>query len=205
MRPPGPGSCLFLLLILCTPFTGEAQAWEFIKVKDGIRIYTRQEEGKSLKSYKGMATLNAPAEKIFALIEDVYNTEWWDKNFNQITVTLYEKHRRARYYLVYDLPWPVTDRDLSVDVVAKADPVAGVFTITSVPLPNTIPPKKELIRITEYRQTWTVTRTGPSTSSVVLEGYLDPAGTIPDWLSNMLIVDSPLKVIGEVKKRVEKP
>ncbi len=37
----------------------------------------------------------------------------------------------------------------------------------------------------------------------MLEGYVDPAGSIPDWISNMVIVDSPLKIMGEVKRRME--
>jgi hypothetical protein len=39
---------------------------------------------------------------------------------------------------------------------------------------------------------------------VVLEGFVDPAGSIPDWISNMLITDSPIKVISGIKERLEK-
>jgi len=100
----------FATLVLSS--TMAAQSWDLIKEKDGIKIYTRREVGKSLKSYKGVADINAPAEVVFALIEDVNNTDWWDKNFNRIKVLQYEKNKRAQYYLIYDLPWPVIDRDL---------------------------------------------------------------------------------------------
>jgi hypothetical protein len=33
---------------------------------------------------------------------------------------------------------------------------------------------------------------------------VDPAGSIPDWISNMVIVDSPYKVMSELKHRLEK-
>ncbi len=180
-----------------------AQSWDFIKEKEGIKIYTRMEEGKSLKSYKGVTDIKAPAEKIFSLLENVNNTDWWDKNLNQIKVLLYEKNKRAQYYLVYDLPWPVTDRDLCVSVTVSIDPVTGVSRITAVPLPGGVPEHEDMIRIREYRQTWTVTPAGKDQAHVELEGYVDPAGNIPDWLSNMLIVDSPFKVISGVKKRME--
>lgn len=191
----------FLTLILSCSMV--AQDWDFIKEKDGIKIYIRKEAEKSLKSYKGETDIHAPAEKVFALIEDVNNTDWWDKNLNQIKVLLYEKYKRAQYYLVYDLPWPVTDRDLCVDVKVTIDPL-GISKITAVPLSGVVPERQDMIRIKEYRQTWTVKPIGKELSHVVLEGYVDPAGSIPDWLSNMLIIDSPIKVISGVKQRLEK-
>ena len=190
-----------LLTVSCSMV---AQSWDFIKEKDGIKIYTRTEAGKCLKSYKGVAEINAPSEKVFALIEDVNNTDWWDKNFSQIRVLLYEKYKRAQYYLVYDLPWPVIDRDLCVDVTVSLDPLTGVGRITAVPLPGIIPEQNGMVRIKEYRQTWTVKPVSGEITHVELEGYIDPAGSIPDWISNMLIVDSPVKVICNIKKRLEK-
>jgi hypothetical protein len=204
MKPrPAPLLALFYL------FAGfylpaAAQSWDFVKEKDGIRIYTRKEPGKTIKSYKGVADIHAPAGRVFALIENVNNTEWWDKNFNQIRVLQYKKFTMAQYYLVYDLPWPVTDRDLCVDVATTWNPVTGEGTITATPLPGIIPEHGEMVRIKAYRQTWTVKPKGSDWSHVVLEGYLDPAGTIPDWVTNMIINDSPVKVITELKKRLEK-
>jgi hypothetical protein len=195
-------SVFYLTLVLS--FSVVAQSWDFIKEKDGIKLYTRKEAGKSLKSYKGITDIHAPADKVFALIENVNNTDWWDKNFSQIKVLLYEKDKRAQYYLVYDLPWPVTDRDLCVDITVSIDPVTGVRKITAAPLPAAVSENHEMVRIKEYHQTWTVIPAGKELAHVVLEGYVDPAGSIPDWISNMLIVDSPFKAINGVKQRMEK-
>jgi len=37
---------------------------------------------------------------------------------------------------------------------------------------------------------------------LVLEGSVDPGGAIPTWLYNMVITETPLKVMREVQKRV---
>jgi len=191
----------FTLMLSCSM---AAQSWDFIKEKDGIKIYTCKEAGKSLKFYKGVTDINAPAEKIFALMEDVNNTDWWDENLTQIKVLLYEKYKRAQYYLVYDLPWPVTDRDLCVDVTITIDPVTDERKITAVSLPGVIPERNDMVRIKDYRQTWTIIPVDKEMTHVVLEGFVDPAGSIPDWISNMLIIDSPYKAISGVKERMEK-
>lgn len=187
------------MMVSC-PMT--AQSWDFNKEKDGIKIYTRVETGKLLKSYKAVADINVPAEKIFALMEDINNTDWWDKKLTSIKVLLYEKDKRARYYLVYDLPWPVTDRDLCVDVTITTDQMNGERKINAVALNGIIPERTDMVRIKDYRQIWTIIPSGKEMTHIVLEGFVDPAGTIPKWISNMLIIESPLKAISGLKEAV---
>jgi hypothetical protein len=162
------------------------------------------ETGKILKSYKAATDINAPEEKIFAVMEDINNTDWWDKNLIQIKVLLYEKNKRAQYYMVYDLPWPVTDRDLCVDVTITTDTLTGGHTINAVSLNGVIPECHDMVRIMDYRQTWTIIPAGKELTHVELQGFVDPAGTIPDWISNMLIIESPLKAIGGLTERMAK-
>jgi hypothetical protein len=191
---------LFFTLIL--PFSLKAQSWNFIKEKDGIKIYTRIENGKSLKSYRGITDIHAPAEKIFAVIEDINNKDWWDKNLTQIKVLLYEKDKRAQYYMVYSSPWPATDRDLCVDVTITIDPVTGERKFNAIALNGIIPERKNMVRIKDYRQTWTIKPTGKEITHVVLEGYIDPAGIIPIWVYNMLIIESPINAIRGLRERM---
>lgn len=194
--------CLYFVITLMLSSGMAAQSWDFVKEKDGIKIYTVREAGKSLKSYRGVTDINAPAENIFSLIEDVNNTDWWDKNLTQIKVLVYEKYKKAQYYLVYDLPWPVADRDLCVDVTVTIDHITGERRITAVPLNDVIPERSDIVRIKDYRQTWTLIPSGKDMTHVILEGFVDPAGSVPDWVSNMLIIDSPLKAISGVRERM---
>jgi hypothetical protein len=192
---------MFMLLLSCQMV---AQSWDFIKEKDGIKIYTRREAGKSIKFFKGVTDIYAPAEKVFNLIGNVKNLDWWDKNLREIKVLYYEKDKLSQYYLVYDSPWPVTDRDLCVEATIKTDPATGVRTIYSVPLPNVIPENPACVRIKDYWQSWIIEPTGKDKVHVTLEGYVDPAGSVPDWIYNMVITDTPLKIIRGIKQRLEK-
>jgi hypothetical protein len=182
----------------------EAQSWNFIKEKDGIKIFTRKEGSNSLKSFRGVAEIYAPIEDVYNLIGNVKNLDWWDKNLREIKVLYYEKEKRAQYYLVYDSPWPVTDRDLCVDATITTDPVTGARTIRAVPLVNVVPENPAYVRIKEYKQSWVLTPTGKGAVHAVLEGYVDPAGKVPDWIYNMVITDTPLKIIRGIKQRLEK-
>ncbi|MCX6304689.1 MAG: START domain-containing protein [Bacteroidetes bacterium] len=204
MVPKSFSLICFMFFILVMSDRVVAQAWTFVKEKDGIRIYTKKEPGSSIKSFKGVADIHAPAEKVYNLIGNVKNLDWWDKNLKQIKVLYYEKEKRSQYYLVYDSPWPVTDRDLCVDATINTDPVTGIRTIRAVPLLNVVPENPACVRIKDYKQSWVLEPTGKDVVHVVLEGYVDPGGNVPDWIYNMVITDTPLKIIRGVKQRLEK-
>ena len=193
-------SCFVLLLAGSVA----AQSWTFIKEKDGIKIYTRREPGKPLKSFKAVADLHAPKEMVYNLIGNVKNLDWWDKNLKEIKVLYYEKDSRSQYYLVYDAPWPVTDRDLCVDATISTDPVTGIRTVHATPLVGVVPERPDLIRIKDYWQSWVLEPTGKDVVHCVLEGYVDPAGSVPDWIYNMVITETPLKIIRGIKHKLEK-
>jgi hypothetical protein len=191
----------FMLLLSASAV---AQTWNFAKEKDGIKIYTRKEPGNAIKSFKGVADIHASRQSVFNLIGNVKNLDWWDKNLKEIKVIFYEKEKRSQYYLVYDAPWPVTDRDLCVDATIFTDPVTGIRTVTAKPLLNVVPENPAYIRIKVYSQKWTITPVGDSLVHVVLEGSVDPGGAVPDWIYNMVIADTPLKIMRGIKARVEK-
>jgi hypothetical protein len=181
-----------------------AQNWEFIKEKDGIKIYTRKEADNAIKSFKGEAYIHTQMDKINSMVGNVSNQEWWDKDITTIKILINEKDKHVRYYLVYDVPWPVTDRDLVVDAIITTDPVTGVRIVEARSIPNIIPEQPGLVRIKKYWQKWTITPMDKGIIHVVLEGSADPGGSIPAWIYNMVITETPLKVIRNVKTTVAK-
>lgn len=192
------------LLLLISVFAGSlaAQPWELVREGDGIKVYTRQEAGTSVKAFKATGSVEAPAEKIYKLLEDVNHTEWWSAPISELKVLAYEKNKMARYYLVYDAPWPVNNRDLCVDVSVGIDRINGVYSVTAVTNPGFIPEKPDRVRILKYRQSWTVTSAGANLSNVVLEGLVDPAGNIPSWMANMVISKTPFNAITGVRMQM---
>lgn len=197
----------FLLLFFFTlVLKGQmsAQPWDFIKEKDGIELYTRMESGKSVKAFRGVTDIKAAAEKIFDVLRDINDTDWWDKNVSLNKVLYYEKNKGARYYLVYDLPWPVPDRDLCVDVSVSPGVLSGEHRISAVSVNGIIPERNDMIRIKDYRQIWTIRPEGEKMTHIELEGIVDPAGILPDWITNILIIDSPYRSISGLRKRMSK-
>jgi len=192
----------FLFLI----FTGlnlHAQTWNFIKEKDGIRIYTRTAENSSFKCFKGETVFHTNMEKLSLYIGNVKNVDWWDKNVREIKILASVPDDFQQYYLVYHVPWPLSDRDLCVEAKVTINPLTGEKVVYAKPLADAVPERPGIVRIRNYWQKWTLKPTGKNSVQAVLEGFVDPGGNVPSWLYNMVIVDTPLKVMRGIKERVE--
>lgn len=191
------------LVLLISAFDLSAQTWDFIKEQDGIKLYTRKEKGNILKSFKGVMEIASTMEKVSNILGNVRNHDWWDENLREIKVLKFDENKYFQYYLIYKVPWPFTDRDLCVEATISVDPANGKKTIAAVPLFNVVPEKEGLVRIKNYWQKWTILPMENGILRLTLEGFVDPAGNVPSWLYNMVIVDTPLKVMRRVKKFVQ--
>jgi hypothetical protein len=80
------------------------------------------------------------------------------------------------------------------------DSLTGEIVILNTPIANVIPEKPGLIRVKKYLQKWTAQPLKNGIIHLTLEGYLDPAGDIPDWVYNMMINESSIKVMRRVQK-----
>ncbi len=180
-----------------------AQPWEFVKERDGIRVFIRKESGSAFKSFKGEATLRTDIAKVKHLVGNGENFDWWDDGIRELKVLKYTKDKLIRYYLIYDVPWPLADRDLCVEAVITDDPETGQRTVLATPMADMVPEKSDIVRIKNYYQKWILTPIGHDKVHVVLEGFVDPGGIVPSWIYNMIITETPLKVIKNVKVRVE--
>jgi len=180
-----------------------AQNWEFIKEKNGIKIYTRKEAGNEIKSFRGIMEIRTTMDRVTHLVGNVHNHDWWDENVKDIQILYFEENKHFKYYLLYDVPWPLSDRDLCVDATVTVDPLTGRREILAKPIENMVPEKKDVVRIKKYWQKWTIQPLDKGMVRLVLEGSVDPGGSVPSWLYNMVITDTPLRVMNGVKDRVE--
>ncbi len=190
-----------LILLICQQTA--AQPWDFIKENNGIKIYTRTEVGSSFKSFKGETILHAGMPAISRYIGNVKNFNWWDQNIRELRVLDQPSDNRIRYYFVYHVSWPMNDRDFSVDVTITVDSVSGEKVVFAQPYAGDIPERKGMVRIKKYWQRWTLRPLGKNSVSATLEGFVDPGGVVPSWLYNMVIVETPLKVMEGIKSKVE--
>jgi hypothetical protein len=198
-------SRLFLMIFMLFAASSAlfSQPWKFIKEKDGIKVYTRQQEGSPVKSFMGVADMKSGMDKIYAIVADVRGSDQWDDNIRELKLLSGIKDVSFRYYLIYSTPWPLQNRDLCVEATITKDNATGDIVVFSQSRPQLIPLQKDLVRIKDYWQKWTIHPIDKTHTRLTIEGTVDPGGNVPAWLANMVLTDTPLKMLRDIRKRVE--
>ncbi len=202
-KPMHTGRVMLLLLFSAAFGNLFSQGWQLVKEKDGISIYTCQEKGSSYKSFRGVADIRSDLDKVFAIVGNVRSSDQWDPSVRELRVLSEGKDSSFSYYLVYSTPWPLHNRDLCVEVKVTRNRATGEVLIDAESNPALVPEQHDLVRIRHYWQKWILQPLDKGKIHVVLEGFADPAGSIPAWLANMVITETPLNMIREIRKRVE--
>jgi|WetSurMetagenome_2_1015567.scaffolds.fasta_scaffold144437_3 hypothetical protein len=197
------GILLLILLVSSMNIDLYAQQWKFVKEKDGIKVYTRQQEGSPVKSFMGVADMKSGMDKIYAIVADVRGSDQWDDNIRELKVLSGIKDVSFRYYLIYSTPWPLQNRDLCVEATITKDTATGDIVVFSQSRPQLMPLQKDLVRIKDYWQKWTIHPIDKTHTRLTIEGTVDPGGNVPAWLANMVITDTPLKMLRDIRARVE--
>lgn len=197
-------------MLLLFAFLGAAFAapsgWKVVGVTDGVEVAQRSSEGSDLLSFRGEKITNVHISKLAGLLQDDPKaTEWVD--LMSVSDGLDRIDERTKYlYQVYDLPWPVQDRDYLLKRTVNIDESNKVFTVTIVSVVNgqQKPEQDCCIRADITKTLWHLQSLGNGTTKVVVEVTTDPKGSLPTWVVNMLQQDWPHKTVNGLLKRSQK-
>ena len=79
-RPPTPhvavlrcgAGLLVLASVLALPHSADAAGkWRYVTKGEGVRVYDMPEEGRAVPRFRGVATIEAPALQLLAILGDV--------------------------------------------------------------------------------------------------------------------------------------
>ena len=179
--------------------------WEKVSDKDGIVVQRRSVEGYKLKEFLGRGVIDAPIERVLAVIRDANRrAEWMPACADSHLV---EENRATRTQLAYHrtkAPWPVSDRDSinRAEMVVELDKHRVYLPFEAVAV-ATVPAVKGVVRMPFMRGHWRLTpiRGGRSTEAEY-QVFANPGGSLPDWLANLASKTLPRETIAGLRKQV---
>lgn len=192
---------LALSWLLGQPLAAQSDDWQLAKTENDIEVYTRKVPGEPLKAFRVVTTFDARAEDILAVITDADQGDQWQ---DRCTESRLLEQQDADHYLAYvriDTPWPLQDRDLVVRVVVKRLADRTVVQMTNAP--SAYPEQADLVRMPGYQGRWVLIPQAGGRTRVISEGQTSPGGSIPDWLANAAVIDSPLATMSNLRAQVE--
>lgn len=205
---------VFVLVSLFSCFSGHAQIdgvsyeWEEKKDKDGIKIYTSKVPDSPHKAVRGEMPMTGTVAELVALVNDLPRCPDW-ADLCKHSVAIEEVSGTEQVVHIHnDIPFPVKDRDVVARMRWSRNAESGRVTMHSEATPEPeshryVPKQKKAVRIYDAVTQWHFT---PQESGQVLVenfAHIDPNGPTPAWLTNMLLVNSPLKTMAAMRDIVE--
>lgn len=193
--------CSFILISTLTVF-GQAD-WNLAKDKNGVKVYTRKLPNAKLKDYKAIMEVTGTVNQVIDILLDFDNYTTWFAN--TASCSLLEKRSETELYQYFEAkaPWPVDNRDVITQfIVEKID--SGI-RLNQKGIPDFIPKKEGIVRIPSFKGFWEVTDIDGGKVKIIQQAASDPGGSIPAWLANTAVVDTPYESFKNLKTALEKP
>ncbi len=95
------------------------------------------------------------------------------------------------YYTETQMPWPLSNRDVIINMKIQTDSLPKFLLIHGNALPDLIPVIPMRVGVQKFSSSWKITM--PTTSSIHIDYIveLDPGGSIPGWAANMFADKGP--------------
>mgnify|MGYP005817522731 CR=1 FL=1 len=199
---------LFVFTSLCfaSDVAPESAPWVEVGKENGITISRRKLQNDPVFAYRGEGTLEASIGKIISVALDVPRRVEWVNRLEVARVVRDISPNHKIIYMKVRAPWPVNDRDFLVDSVFQFDPKkqAASFDMKSVEDP-TVPPDRCCVRAHVSSNHIELKATSDKRTEVVAEAHVDPKGSLPAWLVNLVQKTFPRKTLEGLLKQVNKP
>lgn len=195
---------IFFCLLTVASFNIAAQrVWTLKKDADSVKVYTSHTEESAFKSIKAIFTVNTTMSQLASMVWNVDGYDQWQYNTIVCKVLKKINDREMIYYAEIEAPWPVSNRDMVVRLKITQDENTKVMTIDTVSEPTFIPDEEDLVRVPMSKAQWIVTPLGKNKLKVEYTILIDPGGSVPAWMVNMVCVDAPYQSFTKLRNQIK--
>lgn len=174
--------------------------WKLRRDESGVKIYTRSVAGSPFEEFRGEVTI--PRTTLTGVLDVLTDVKNYPRNFPNCgsAQVLVQKNKYSDiHYLTIKAPWPVTDRDAIYEATTSLSQDGKYARIQLTPRGDFKAEDKKYIRVFNGSGFWELEEIAPNTVRVVYQFHADPAGEIPAWIANSVIVINPLRTLESLR------
>ncbi|MDQ8036157.1 MAG: START domain-containing protein [Pedobacter sp.] len=197
---------LLAFFIGLMPMSSHAEAnWQAAGNKNGIKVWKRPVAGSPFVEFKAETTVSSTLSALLNLFYDLDAAPQWLDGTRRVVAVRRDDVKHEYILLIEtDMPWPLQDRDAVLSGRWQQDPQSLTISLRSQSVEGIVPVNPKYIR-NNIRNDWTFIPQGNGKVKVVMGGHVDPGGNLPDWAVNMLIQESPLRTLANLKRMIADP
>jgi START domain len=175
--------------------------WVPTRSDHGIQSFRASGGRAPLDTFRAETTMAADLWSLLAILEDVDQACSWTAHCAEMRAVRRVGPRELLVYAQMDAPWPVRDRDVVTRVRLELTSLRAVVAdIESVTEP-TLPARPGIVRMPRMRARYTFLAEGSGRVRVSYEVAVDPGGTLPDWLKNLVARDLAHDTLDRLRQR----
>lgn len=175
--------------------------WNELEKTDGVINYTKRIDGTTFTAYKGVCVIDCPIELLFAILHNVPEHSKWISYCATSKEIERPSYNRSFQYYDFDVPWPLSDRDIVVQCTTQANWSDGTIIIKGEAVKEPmVPLKKSHMRITDSRQQWILEQISPDQTLVTFVSYTTMDGPVPGMLNKLVSNVIPSNSLKNLKK-----
>lgn len=193
---------VFAGLFCCFACLTAQNNWKFRTEQYGIKVYSSQQDSSAFNALRATFETDATLSQYAAAVLDIDQYKRWNSAVHNPYIVKRINESELIYYSEARAPWPVQDRYVVLHLKVTQDPASKTLTIRLKNLPEIIPQKKGFIRIRDYHANVTVTPLSSTRVKVEYIARIDPGGSIPAWIANLLMDELPVKSFSQLKARL---
>jgi len=204
----------FALSGLAHADTPSAPKWEMFDEEDGIRMYRRDVPGSSIVALRGEGFVEAPIARVASVLADRKRSVEWIDRLVKTKVLRQISETESINWNHIKTPTPLKDRDFVFKSTITTDPsrkkvLFSYWSVTDPLAPETDDYVRGSFKAGKFELTM-ATRTnkdGTKTRGTIVnaEVEVDPAGSVPTFIVNMVQKSWPHKTLTALRKQVAKP
>lgn len=175
-------------------------AWQLVKDKKGIKVYTANSKVTHLKAVRVTAVVDGTLEKLISIFKDVENQKRWVYGTKQSYSIKRINDNEILYYVETGLPWPVNNRDIAILMKIKKERAKNQLKVTMMGAPSAIPLNKGKERVSYFSGIWIVKAINKDKISIDYILDVDPGGQMPSWAVNLFIAKGPYQTFSKLSE-----
>ena len=178
----------------------ESGKWEKILSKNGIEVLSKKEKDSALLAFRAKGLIKTPIEQMIAVLHDFDNAATWNKNLTIKKAIKTVSPLDITSYSLHGMPWPLKDREMVLRNQLKLDLEKEVIIVEArtVEVKDAPKNKKAIQAIVKYG-VFTFKPVSDTETYVELFAHIDPKGTLPSWVFNLLQQTYPYNYLKEIE------
>lgn len=192
-----------LLLVQAALLSGQGE-WNLKEDKEGIAIYSRENPFSDFNEFRATTTATGSIRAFEAVLRDVAVIPDWMYSVKSSRLLETRGDSVVIYYTEAKSPFPFKNRDGIYLNRYRPQEDGQVLWVGIEILPEYLEEEDDMVRISRGKGHWEARQTGPDRLEIDFQMQVDPGGSIPAWLANMFVVDTPFETLSALKEMMGK-